>query len=374
MENLLKAEKANPLDGNSTDESDGAAGNNPSGDPKEGDGKRRSSTVPMGDDDGDDGAGLKRLSSTDSDEETEDPFDHANNTRLAPKTRIELSQSKAGGEGALDRLDEDDVQQVAGAANYSPKRLGSRRQGGGAAARSMVVTAQERRDKVGSLHQSAGPKAMGRDAQRKVLRKSESMPTSSSDLERDLAMKDEKALRGSMKPQSRRVVHSKSMVVKSSDGGLRGSGSRRSSANDVSDLRRSSASLTRSSGDSLSGGRRSSTPSKGRGDGLRRSSAKHGSSDSLRQSSASFGSARGGSVAGAAGLRRSSEGHGSSENLRRSAASASRRPRSASRGGGSSSASMRKSSTSSSLRDSDHGSQTPSRRRSSSQSRNPSIV
>ena len=77
MENLLKAEKNDPL--KSADGDDDAVSG------KDGEKLRRSSTVPLGNDDQDD------LKETDSDES--ELWDHTQNPRLSTRTKIEISKS-----------------------------------------------------------------------------------------------------------------------------------------------------------------------------------------------------------------------------------------------------------------------------------------
>eukprot|EP00571_Detonula_confervacea_P005871 CAMPEP_0172330022 /NCGR_PEP_ID=MMETSP1058-20130122/61177_1 /TAXON_ID=83371 /ORGANISM="Detonula confervacea, Strain CCMP 353" /LENGTH=1318 /DNA_ID=CAMNT_0013047219 /DNA_START=179 /DNA_END=4138 /DNA_ORIENTATION=- len=190
MENLLMAEKANPLDDTNDDGAADAktddAGNvvvDPNSDLKK---PKRTTTVPMGDDDLDDEI-------TDIDEA--DLWDHTKNTRLAPKAREGLSLSTRDGarvvsNGALLKKagEEEEGQQT--------RRKPSNRQGGmargsmivtskesrammldsdakkrGTARRSMIVTSQERGAEQGGTarHHSAGARAMEKDAQRKSL-------------------------------------------------------------------------------------------------------------------------------------------------------------------------------------------------------------
>ena len=84
MENLLAAEKADPLKASNGDGVTTDAAGNAVVDVK---GVRRLSTVPMGDSEED-----IFIEKTDSDE-SDDPFDQTKNTRLAPTARVELAKS-----------------------------------------------------------------------------------------------------------------------------------------------------------------------------------------------------------------------------------------------------------------------------------------
>lgn len=292
MENLLAAEKADPLkasngEGVTTD----AAGNAVVDVKNDIKSVRRSSTVPMGDSEED-----IFIEKTDSDE-SDDPFDQTKNTRLAPTARVELSKSlnKQTSIRSLSELEAEEEAKIAQA--YNPKRQ-SKRQSQGAAMRSVIVTSKENKamlesdakmrvgakDQDGApLRHSAGAKIMGKDAQRRSL--------------------TDNALKASLTAQRARA---RSIIEKSGEG-LRSSGSsfRKSAKRTSESLRRSS---TKGSSDNLEGLKQSSTS-------LKRSvRASSTGRQSMRASSTSRGRA---SSNGRASMR-SSVRHGSSEKMRSS--------------------------------------------------------
>ena len=105
--------------------------------------------MPMGDSDDKD-MYIKRVDS----DETDDPFDQTKNTRLAPKTRVELSKSQmankssirrsseTSGKSDLEEIDEEkEMSKIASSYNPTSTRRQSRKdQGPTATARSAVVT------------------------------------------------------------------------------------------------------------------------------------------------------------------------------------------------------------------------------------------
>ena len=288
MENLLAAEKADPLKASNGEGVTTDAAGNAVVDVK---GVRRSSTVPMGDSEED-----IFIEKTDSDD-SDDPFDQTKNTRLAPTARVELSKSlnKQTSIRSLSELEAEEEAKIAQA--YNPKRQ-SKRQSQGAAMRSVIVTSKENKamlesdakmrvgakDQDGApLRHSAGAKIMGKDAQRRSL--------------------TDNALKASPTAQRARA---RSIIEKSGEG-LRSSGSsfRKSAKRTSESLRRSS---TKGSSDNLEGLKQSSTS-------LKRSvRASSTGRQSMRASSTSRGRA---SSNGRASMR-SSVRHGSSEKMRSS--------------------------------------------------------
>lgn len=289
MENLLAAEKADPLKASNGDGVTTDAAGNAVVDVK---GVRRSSTVPMGDSEED-----IFIEKTDSDD-SDDPFDQTKNTRLAPTARVELAKSlnKQTSIRSLSELEAEEEAKIAQA--YNPKRQ-SKRQSQGAAMRSVIVTSKENKamlesdakmrvgakDQDGApLRHSAGAKIIGKDAQRRSLT-------------------DNNALKASLTAQRARA---RSIIEKSGEG-LRSSGSsfRKSAKRTSESLRRSS---TKGSSDNLEGLKQSSTS-------LKRSvRASSTGRQSMRASSTSQGRA---SSNGRASMR-SSVRHGSSEKMRSS--------------------------------------------------------
>lgn len=306
MENLLKAEKSDPLNANDADgvKTD-KAGNVVVDGNSNSKSIRRSSTIPLG---------------YDSDDSS-DPFDHTKNTRLAAKTRVELSQStnsaglrnslrKSGQQmKSLEELEAEEDAKAKVTHSYNPKRQSKSKR-----AASVIVTSQEKKtmlegDSVergvntqqeAPHRHSAGAELMGKDTQRKSLTRQES-------------------LKSNLKEQRERARS----IIQQSGSGLRSSGNslRQSAARRSSNMRASTASVRRSSN-------------------LRASSASNGNmrkSSTLRASSVSRSSSNGRDRSSSR-TRRNSE---HSDSVSR----ASSTPRASSRTRGRHSASMRHSSS-----------------------------
>lgn len=232
MENLLKAEKSDPLNANDADgvKTD-KAGNVVVDGNSNSKSIRRSSTIPLG---------------YDSDDSS-DPFDHTKNTRLAAKTRVELSQStnsaglrnslrKSGQQmKSLEELEAEEDAKAKVAHSYTSKRQSKSKR-----AASVIVTSQEKKtmlegdtvERGVNTHQeashrhSASAELMGKDTQRKSLTRQES-------------------LKSNLKEQRERARS----IIQQSGSGLRSSGNslRQSAARRSSNMRASTASVRRSS-------------------------------------------------------------------------------------------------------------------------------
>jgi len=246
MENLLKAEKANPLidddvndvsaAADSTTKKD-AAGNHvvdAKKDKKQKDSKlHRTSTVPLG-----------------NSEDDLDDWDHTNNTRLAPQTRVELRQStRSKGEDGVDH-------------EIILKKFGEEAKPKRNRMRSVIVTSQESRamldDDLKHRGDQGGQGGGGdlRGSIKKQLSQSMVLPkTDMSALEKSLAKNDEKVLKSSMNRGTRSIRQSQSMrSAKKGSHDTPAAGMRRSTAtthgshDDLTSLRRSS---TKGSHDNL---------------------------------------------------------------------------------------------------------------------------
>jgi len=225
MENLLKAEKADPLKDNpegSTDSDDVNDEND--NNTKNRRSLRRGSTVPMGDSDDKD-LYIKRVDS----DETDDPFDQTKNTRLAPKTRVELSKSQMGNKSSirrssetsgksdpLEEIDEEkEMSKIASSYNPTSTRRQSRKdQGAKATARSAVVT---------------GVAVADADDNQEATRRHST---------------------GDAARRSEQRARAKSMIQQSGDGGHRRSGTHRGSAVGRASMRTSTIRASTSSAES----------------------------------------------------------------------------------------------------------------------------
>lgn len=323
MENLLKAEKANPIDGGGDDAASVKSGKSSK--------LRRSSTVPMGNDDSDRPDG--DLEHTDSDDS--DFFDHTKNPGLKSSARIELTKSvkmKQDGE-AMSELrkfaDSADGQNnnTQSFNQYAPKS--KRHQGAGMAGKSMVVTSttskammlEKELDEIDADRRKSAPDVARRKSgdlagsKSKKFAQSAVVPKSDlDDLEKSLAKNDAQVLKrsgtnGGGAQQGRRALASSMVAPKTSSSELRRS-ARKGSSDNLQSIGGSHNSSMKRSGSSNNLSMKRSGSSNNLS--MRRSTRHHGSSDNLAGLKQSGNKGRSDH---SSSMRRSTKHHGSSDNL-----------------------------------------------------------